>query len=97
MSFSVGDKMKFSTPHMLLTGIDKLYWRNQLQEFSNRFDEEEYLHIAFGKQDIRGGFSITFNDHKHCVPQQIHFASRQMLFGYVQGYNAARTNKDYRL
>ena len=55
--------------HMRLTGDNKEYWLNQLAEFSRRFINKNYgsrniKGVDFGKQDIRGGFSICLIDEK---------------------------------
>ena len=60
--------------HMRLTGNNKEYWANQLAEFSRRFINKKYGYnskiikgVDFGKQDIRGGFSICLIDQKNCI------------------------------
>lgn len=79
--------MKISICNMRITGIDKNYYENQLQEFANKFNSKVIKSVAFGKQDIRGGFSITLFDHRHCVPQQKFFNSKDELLGFVVGCN----------
>lgn len=71
---------------------DKPYWERQLQLFADRLDNSEIMAVQYGKQDIRGTESITLVDHQHCVPKQLHFASKEMLLGYVQGYNSAHAD-----
>ena len=49
--------------------------------------------VQFGKQDIRGGFSICFVNEKHCVTVQKLFASRSEMIGYIIGFvSATRDN-----
>ena len=67
--------------HMRLTGDNKEYWLNQLAEFSRRFINKNYgsrniKGVDFGKQDIRGGFSICLIDEKNCIPKQKYFESK---------------------
>ena len=85
--------------HMRLTGDNKEYWANQLAEFSRRFINKEYGYnskiikgVDFGKQDIRGGFSICLIDEKNCIPKQKYFESKDQLLGFVQGFNNAECN-----
>ena len=85
--------IKMTLCNMRLTGEYKGYFKQQLENFCNHFDPNEYLAIQFGKQDIRGGFSITFVDHRHCVPSQLGFANKAELLGFIQGFNSAK-NKD---
>jgi hypothetical protein len=79
-------KMPFSINHMRLPGDNKAYWMHKLQAFSNLLAEYQVKSVAFGKMDIRGTVSIWLFDHNHCVPKQLHFANRDALLGYVQGY-----------
>lgn len=81
--------MKISTPNMRLRVSDKTYILNQMQKFADRFDESQVSRVEFGKQDIRGGFSITIFDLRHCVPKQKHFGSKEEMEGYIVGYNSA--------
>ena len=67
---------------------NKPYYEYQLKEFCNHFSDKKYAYIQFGKQDIRGTESITFIDHKHCVPLQKFFHNKFELLGFVSGYNA---------
>ena len=80
--------MKYSI-NMRLPKDAKLYWKNQLKEFSARFAVEA---VEFGKQDVRGVPSITFFDSRHCVPAQEHFKTTDALLHFVQGYNEAINN-----
>ena len=80
--------------HMRLTGNNKEYWLNQLAEFSRRFINKNYgsrtiKGVDFGKQDIRGGFSICLIDEKNCIPKQKYFENKDQLLGFVQGFNNA--------
>lgn len=70
---------------------NKVYWENQLIMFCKHFDETQISGIDFGKQDIRGAFSITLFDHRSCVPRQLHFVNKDALLGYVQGFNESRS------
>lgn len=84
------DNMKFSQ-NLRLSGVQKTYWLNQLQEFANSFASLQVKCIEFGKQDARGFPSITVVDHNSCVPRQHHFGSKKELLAFVQGYNMARS------
>jgi hypothetical protein len=69
-----------------LTGRDKHYWARQLQEFANHFGDRGYWGIEFGLQDSRGSISISWITEKQTIDKQIHFHSKDMMLGYVQGY-----------
>ena len=96
--------MSYQINHMRLTGQNKSYWLNQLEEFSNRFvgnlwgvnskteHKRNIVEVQFGKQDIRGGFSICLIDDKHCIPKQKYFETKQALLGFVQGWNMCDNN-----
>jgi len=73
-----------------ITGRDKEYWLSQLQEFANKFNADKVSCVQFGKQDIRGGISITVVDKNHCVPCQKFFKSKDEMLGFVVGW--LRTN-----
>ena len=70
--------------HLRLPKINRPYWENQLREFKETFPNCK--DVQFGKQDTRGGNSIAWVNDKDCVDKQIHFESKDMMLGYVQGY-----------
>jgi len=79
--------IKIRLANIRLPKDDKNYWLNQLQSFADRLDSAQISAVEFGKQDIRGANSITLVDHRHCVPFQMHFSSKDAMLGYVQGSN----------
>lgn len=81
--------MSYSINNMRLTGVDKEYYKYQLKQFAEHFVNNKIKSVAFGKQDIRGGFSITFFDHNHCVPKQRHFQNKAEMLGFIIGFNSA--------
>jgi len=82
--------MKIQTPNIRITGVDKNYWLNQLQDFADSLDEKKYSRVEFGKQDIRGGICITLFSLKHCVSKRWEFDSKDKMLGFVQGYNEVK-------
>ena len=82
------NEIKVKTPHIRITK-DKPYYMAHLNMFASLLNAEKYQAVHFGKQDIRGGYSITLIDHDHCVPTQVFFASKIEMLGYVVGFNAA--------
>jgi len=78
--------MEISLSNIRITGQNKNYWLNKLQDFADSQDPEKYSQIEFGKQDIRGGISITWFDHRHCVPKQEFFKPKDMMLGFIQGW-----------
>jgi len=78
--------VKISLCNMRLTGVDKLYYANKMKEFAGLFSDDKINSVEFGKQDIRGGFSITLLDKKWCVPAQKHFTNKWEMLGYIVGY-----------
>lgn len=84
------NNIKFSH-NLRLSGINKAYWLNQLQEFANTFASMQVKSVQFGKQDSRGCPSITIVDHNGCVPRQHHFESKKELLAFVSGFNMARS------
>lgn len=82
--------MKYSISHMRLTH-EKPYYEGHMRVFSEHLTESgEIRSVVFGKQDIRGGFSITLIDQRHCVPSQKFFNSKDELLGYLVAYNEAK-------
>ena len=75
--------------NMRLTS-EKPYWTNQLQRFADSISREDIIEVQFGKQDMRGGFSITLIDNRHCVPRQRFFESKQAMLGFVEGWNSSK-------
>ena len=87
---NIKTEVKISLCHLRLPAHDKAYWLNQFRKFANLMDSESVQAVQYGKQDTRGAHSITLVDWHHCVPKQMHFATKEMLLGYVQGYVAAK-------
>ena len=79
--------MKYTLSNMRLTGNNKYYYASQMQQFADKLDTVLYKSVAFGKQDIRGGISITLFDHKHGAPQQRHFSSKDEMLGFIVASN----------
>lgn len=84
--------MEMDLCNMRLTGVDKEYYRYQLEKFAGLFSDEKVNSVQFGKQDIRGSFSITLIDKRHCVPMQKHFTNKWEMLGFVVGFNNAKEN-----
>ena len=74
--------------NMRLVGPNKHYWKNQLETYTEIICEEgKACRVQFGKQDIRGGFSICWFSLEGTVCKQIHFENKNVMLGYVQGFN----------
>ena len=82
--------VSMSLCHMRLTGGDRWYYRYQLEGFVAKFSPAKVSSVHFGKQDIRGGVSITLHNLKHCVPYQKFFENKWELLGFVVGFNMAK-------
>ena len=79
--------------NMRLTGNDKAFYRGHCEQMAEHIiaaSDGFIINVQFGKQDIRGGFSVTLIDNRHCVPSQKFFATKQELLGYIVGYNEAK-------
>ena len=75
---------------MRLTGKNKKFYENQLTEFEGLLaDKGMAYRVEFGKQDIRGAFSISLYDGDNRIKQQRFFETKQELLGYVVGYLSA--------
>ena len=75
---------------MRLTGKNKKFYENQLTEFEGLLvDKGMAYRVEFGKQDIRGAFSISLYDVDNRIKQQRFFETKQELLGYVVGYLSA--------
>lgn len=66
--------------------LSPIYLNALLQEFSNLFNENIISYIDFGKQDIRGSFSITihYKESSGCSGLK-YFATNKELICYIQG------------
>jgi len=73
--------------NIILPKEEKIFYEYWLRYFVKKVTEnsKEIKLIAFGKQDIRGGISITFFDNSHCVPYQTFFCNKFELLGFVCG------------
>ena len=83
--------MKIAICNMRLTK-EKPYWEAQLNRYAMHNIEyrgRKVVRVEYGKQDIRGGFSICLFNDQHCVMNQKFFPSKDVMLGFVQGYNAA--------
>jgi hypothetical protein len=96
-------RAKYQVCNIRLTK-NKPYWENQLEEFSNRFigkywgnknsyaQGREIVSLYFGKQDIRGGNSICLVNSNGTISRQKHFESKDIMLGYIEGWNASGNN-----
>ena len=94
----IDTNVKFSYNSFKLPSLDKVYWEYQLQECANNIAARvdcDVNYIQFGKQDSRGALSITIFDHRHCVPMQRHFASKDAMLGYIEGFNRGVSDVKY--
>jgi len=72
-----------------LPKINILYWLNQLKEFADyQCEGINVSYIEFGKQDSRGAYSICWYNSKDIVIKQVHFESKDMMLGFIQGCNS---------
>ena len=72
-------------------GKDKIKERFLIDHFSTSFNENIGL-IQFGKQDIRGNYSISIFDKKDRIIEQKMFNSRLELFSFINGYLSMKYN-----
>ena len=79
--------VNFRFCNMRITGERKIYLLKQFEKFALHFDSDKIKAVEFGKQDIRGGFSICLIDNKDTIPEQMFFNSKDELIGFVIGYN----------
>jgi hypothetical protein len=68
----------------------KVYYENQIKTFSSYFDENKISNIQFGKQDIRGGYSITLYFKNHCCTGLKYFGSMKELISFIEGFNLVK-------
>ena len=79
--------MKYNICNMRITGERKVYILHQFEKFALNFDSDKIKEVDFGKQDIRGGFSICLVDNESIIPEQMFFNSKDELIGFVIGFN----------
>jgi len=74
-------------------GKDVQREKHLINHFSTSFKDCIGL-IQFGKQDIRGNYSISIFEKKepYCIIEQKMFNSRLELFAYLSGYLARKYN-----
>jgi len=84
----------FRLCNIRIIGNNKTYLLKQFENFAlnigNR-EDSKIKTVEFGKQDIRGGFSITLIDKKDCIPFQKFFNSKDEMIGFVCGFNTPIT------
>lgn len=66
--------------------LSPIYINNLLQRFSDLFNEDTISYIDFGKQDLRGSFSITihYKESSGCSGLK-YFQTSKELISYIQG------------
>ncbi len=66
--------------------LSPVYVNTILQEFSDLFNEDTISCIDFGKQDLRGSFSITihYKESSGCSGVK-YFQTSKELISYIQG------------
>lgn len=90
------ENTRYNICNMRLPSDSKPYYQNQLQEFADHMaDKLGTTLVEYGKQDIRGGFSICLYNDNHCVTQQRHFRDKSEMLGFIVGYNQALSNVKY--
>jgi len=74
-------------------GKDSIREKHLINHFASSFKECIGL-IQFGKQDIRGNYSISIFEKKYpyCIIEQKIFNTRLELFAYMEGYLALKYN-----
>lgn len=85
--------MKMSLQQIRITGQNKTYWLRELQIFADRFDNTDTTRIEFGRQDSRGGISISFFGENGCINNQHFCESKDLMLGFVNGVNIS--HEDY--
>lgn len=63
----------------------KAYLNKVLQEFSNLFENDKVDFIHYGKEDLRGSFSITLHFKDHTTNGVGYFRTSIELLSYVEG------------
>ncbi len=77
----------FSVVNMRVSGEDKLFILNKFKEFAEVLTQNTgFVKVDFGKQDIRGGYSITPFYKDHTTGHQKHFKTKDELIGFVEGF-----------
>ena len=64
------------------------YYNRILEDYANTIyhAKERVVSVEFGKQDMRGLPSITWNDSRHFTIKQIHFNNNKELMQYCVGF-----------
>lgn len=85
--------IRFSTPNIRITR-EKPYYMSHMQTFANHMADKfsDTISVDYGKQDTRGGISITLFNTRHCVDHQHHFNSKDEMLGFIVGYNKSFNN-----
>ena len=81
------------TQGIRITGTNKNFYVGHLNAMTDHIVKNSgglIIDAQFGKQDMRGCFSITLIDNRHCVSSQKFFATKHEMLGYVVGYNEAK-------
>ena len=68
---------------------NKNYYLAQLQTFANGLSDE-FQSVQYGKQDIRGGHSITLFYKNHTCTGLKYFTTFKELLAFVVGWNASK-------
>jgi len=56
---------------------------------------ENIAYIEIGKQDQRGGFSVSIYGGKHIIINQKLFDSKNDMLGFIVGFNTAKSKVGY--
>jgi len=77
----------FSVVNMRITGQDKLFILNKFKEFAEIVaNNTKFIKVSFGKQDIRGAYSVTPVEERGTTGHCKYFKTKQELIGFVEGY-----------
>ena len=77
----------FNVVNMQIRGNNKLFVLNKFKEFAEILTQNtKFVKVSFGKQDIRGGFSITPYEERGTTGNCKYFNSKDELIGFVEGY-----------
>lgn len=81
----------FKLINLKLPTKDKNYYLAVLRIFTEHMLEQfpECAYVQYGKQDLRGGYSIYLSNASHCGVRQRIFESKEQMLGFIVGYNQA--------
>ena len=84
--------MKMTISNMKITGSNRQYILNKMQNFADLCSAKKFSEVQIGRP-YEQGFSISLISHNGQSDNQAYFESKEYMIGYIVGYVIAAENQ----